>query len=67
MGSKTTKKKILKFLGVNYDKKINISTFANIPWEEISFQIIETRKEYLIKKLSIMNGLSFFQKMRLSC
>ena len=30
--------------------------------EEISFQIIETRKEYLIKKLSIMNGLSFFKK-----
>ena len=32
MGQKKTKENILKFLKVRYDNRINISTFANIPW-----------------------------------
>jgi len=32
MGSNKYKKQILKFLGTKYDKKITISTFANLTW-----------------------------------
>lgn len=32
MGDQKYKNKILKFLGLKYDKKINLSTFAGVPW-----------------------------------
>ncbi len=33
MGDKNYKRRILKYLGLNYDKKVNLSTFAGIPWK----------------------------------
>ena len=62
MGSKTTKKKILKFLGVNYDKKINISTFANIPWGGDKLSNYRNTKGIFNKKIINNEWSKFFSK-----
>jgi hypothetical protein len=63
MGSKKVKSGILKFLETKYDKKINISTFANKPWAGDKLSAFKKNPNGLFNKKIIYNGWrEFFTK-----
>ncbi len=60
MGEKKTKENILKFLGVRYDKRVNISTFANIPWNGDKLSNFKIKNKGKFNNKVIYNGWSNF-------
>ena len=56
MGRKNYKRSILKFIGVKYDNKINISTFANIPWNGDKLSNFQKKVNGKFNKQIIYNG-----------
>lgn len=67
MGSKKVKSGILKFLGAKYDKKINISTYANKPWAGDKLSDFKKNTKGLFnKKIIYNNWREFFTKDEIS-
>ena len=63
MGNKKIKIGILKFLGTKYDKKFDISTFANKPWAGDQLSNFKNKTNGLFNKRIIYNGWrEFFGK-----
>ncbi len=62
MGDKKIKYKILKFLGTKYDKKINISTFANKPWGGDKLSTYKNTHGLFNKKIIYNGWREFFTK-----
>tara|TARA_Y100000768_G_scaffold378211_1_gene352364 strand:- start:266 stop:1294 length:1029 start_codon:yes stop_codon:yes gene_type:complete len=60
MGIRNYKRSILKFIGVKYDNKINISTFANKPWNGDKLSNFKEKIKGKFNKNIIYNGWQEF-------
>jgi hypothetical protein len=60
MGSENYKRTILKFIDVKYDNKINISTFANKPWNGDRLSNFKEKIRGKFNKRIIYNGWQKF-------
>lgn len=62
MHLKKTKKKICKFLNINYTSKIHTATFANKPWKSDKLSSFNSKNGIFNKNVLRENWKSFFSK-----